>query len=99
MAKVVTVLKGEVNGGEPPGEVKIETRNELGDGRVGEEGVGVEVCCKTGFAAGSFLGKEEVADADFYLLELLVSVLNRKDVMAVGSSSWMGESLVLEIGL
>ncbi len=99
IAEIIAVVEREVEGGELPSEEKIEPGHYLWDHGIGKEGVGVEVCCKTGLFTGAAIGKEEVAGSDFDLLELLVAVLDGKNVVAVGGNGGACERFVFEIGL
>lgn len=99
MSKIVAVMPGDVDGGESPSEVEIKAGDELGNHRVGKERIGVEICGETRFFAGASSREEEIAGPDFDLLQFLVAVLDRKDVVGVGFNGGMGEGFVFDIGL
>lgn len=98
VAKVVAVVPGEMDGGESPGKPEIEAGKDLRNDGIGKKCVGVEIRRETGFFAGAPVREEEVAGADFDLLQFLVAVLNGKDVVVVGRDGGAGERFVFDVG-
>jgi hypothetical protein len=99
IADVIAIVPGEVDGGEGPAEKEVNAGDHLRDSGIGKEGVGIEIGGETRLFAGVAVREEEIAEPDFDLLELLVAVLNGKNVVVVRGDSGAGEGFVFEVGL
>ena len=99
MSKIIAVMPFRMYGWESPVQVEIKAGDDLGNHRIGKECIGVEVGAKTGFLAGPSVGEKEIAGANFDLLDFLVAVLDREDVVGIGLDCGAGKRFIFDIRL